>query len=124
MPAIFIVDDDTDILVSLESFFKKKNFGVKTFSNGHYLMDAIRQDKPELILLDINLHGEDGRSICYDIKMSISNAVKVLLISADPIALLGYEHSYADGIINKPFAFADLERKCNNLLPHKRTWLD
>lgn len=124
MPAIFIVDDDKDILVSLESFFRKKNFGVKTFSDGHYLMDAIRQDKPELVLLDINLTNEDGRSICYDIKTSTSGDVKVLLISADPIALLNYEYSYADGIVNKPFAFAELERKCNNLLINKRSWLD
>lgn len=124
MPAVFIVDDDTDMLTSLESFFKKKNFGVKTFSNGHYLLDAIRQDKPELILLDINLVNEDGRSICYDIKTSASTDVKVLLISADPIALLNYEYSYADGIVNKPFAFAELERKCDNLLIRKRTWLD
>lgn len=124
MPGIFIVDDDADILLSLENFFRKKNFGVKTFSDGRYLMDAIRQDKPELILLDINLNKEDGRTICYDIKTSASGNIKILLISADPIALLSYEQSYADGIINKPFAFADLERKCNNLLLHKRTWLD
>ncbi len=124
MPAVFIVDDDKDILISLESFFRNKNFGVKTFINGHYLMDAIRQDKPELVLLDINLNKEDGRTICYDIKTSGSGNVKVLLISADPIALLNYEYSYADGIVNKPFAFADLERKCNNLLTRKRTWLD
>ena len=124
MPGIFIVDDDKDILFSLESFFRKKNFGVKTFSDGHYLLDAVKQHKPELILLDINLTHEDGRSICYDIKTSTIHHTKVLLISADPIALLSYEQSYADGIINKPFAFDDLERKCNILLPRKRTWLD
>ena len=124
MAGIFIVDDDADILHSLESFFRKKNFGVKTFSDGLYLMDAIKEDRPELILIDINLNGEDGRSICYNIKTSTPGNTKVLLISADPIALLSYEQSYADGIINKPFAFAELERKCNNLLQHKRTWLD
>ena len=124
MAGIFIVDDDADTLHSLESFFRKKNFGVKTFSDSLYLLDAIKRERPELVLLDINLNGEDGRSICYNIKTSVPGSTKVLLISADPIALLSYEQSYADGIINKPFAFSDLERKCNTLLPRKRTWLD
>ncbi len=122
MPAIFIVDDDYDILLSLEAWFSRKNYTVTTFDNARYLIKNILQDKPDLVLLDVNLKGEDGRYICRDIKEQVPYPVKVLLFSANPLALLTYEDSYADGIINKPFELEALEEKCRKLLAVHHKW--
>lgn len=124
MPAIFIVDDDYDILFSLEAWFKTKNYAVHSFSNGTNLVDRILQYRPDLVLLDVMLNGEDGRSLCRDIKEQTHYPVKVLLFSADPLSLLTYQDSFADGIINKPFELSELEDKCRKLLSVSRRWYE
>ena len=124
MPAIFIVDDDYDILFSLDTWFKLKNYVVQTFSNGNGLVNNILQNRPDLVLMDVMLNGEDGRSLCRDIKEQAKYPVKVLLFSADPMSLLTYQDSYADGIINKPFELDALEDKCRKLLSVSRRWYE
>lgn len=124
MPTIFIVDDDADILLSLQAWFSRKNYTVVTFENGRNLISNIMQSKPGLVLMDINLRGEDGRSLCRDIKAQAQYPIKVLLLSADPIALLTYEFSYADGIVNKPFDLEALETKCRKLMAVHRKWYE
>lgn len=122
MPAIFIVDDDHAILQPLELWFRLKNYKVQTFQSGHNLIESIKSERPDIVLLDIMLHDEDGRHLCRNIKESINYPVKVLLFSANSAALLTYEDHSADGIINKPFQMKDLEQKCNRLLSLKRSW--
>ncbi len=124
MPAIFIVDDDYDILFSLNAWFSHKNYVVHTFSNGNGLISNILQKRPDLVLLDVMLQGEDGRALCRAIKEQAHYPVKVLLFSADPLSLLTYQDSYADGIINKPFELEALEDKCRKLLQVSRRWYE
>ncbi len=57
MPTIFIVDDDYDILLSLQAWFERKGYIVATFDNGYNLLSSILERKPHLVLLDINLKG-------------------------------------------------------------------
>jgi len=61
--------------------------------------------------VDINLKDDDGRHISADLKNILPFPLKIILISADPAALLDYHAHYADGILNKPFSFPDLEKK-------------
>ncbi len=124
MPAIFIVDDDHDILFSLNRWFSLKNYVVHTFSNGSGLVDHILNNRPDIVLLDVMLNGEDGRHLCRDIKERAHYPVKVILFSANPVALLTYQDSYADGIINKPFELDALEDKCRKLLQVSRRWYE
>ena len=63
------------------------------------------------MLVDINLKDDDGRHISEDLKNILPFPLKIILISADPAALLNYHTHYADGILNKPFSFSDLEKK-------------
>jgi CheY-like chemotaxis protein len=67
--------------------------------------------QPDIVLIDINLKDDDGRFISQDLKNILPFPIQVILISADPLALLDYHNHYADGILNKPFTFSDLENK-------------
>lgn len=124
MPAIFIVDDDHGILQPLEIWFKLKEYIVYTFDSSYNLIDNIKREHPDIVLLDVMLRGDDGRYLCRKIKELVPFSVKVLLFSAHPSALLTYEDSFADGIVNKPFNLEDLDRKCKKLLTVKRGWFD
>jgi DNA-binding response OmpR family regulator len=111
MPKIFIVDDDKDILVMVNSWSRNKDYDIITFSNADNLLMDVLQFKPDIVVLDIKLKGQDGRLICRALKASVPFPLKIILFSGDPIALLTYHEHYADGILNKPFEFEDLENK-------------
>ena len=124
MPTIFIVDDDYDILLSLKAWFERKEYTVATFEEGRNLISHIIELKPHLVLLDINLKGEDGRYVCRDIKEQVPYPIKVLLFSANPLALLTYQDNLADGIVHKPFDLEALEEKCRKLLAVNHKWFE
>ncbi len=124
MPTIFIVDDDYDILLSLKAWFERNKYTVTTFEDGRNLISNILELKPYLVLLDINLKDEDGRSVCRDIKEQVHYPIKVLLFSANPLALLTYQDNLADGIVHKPFDLEALEEKCRKLLADHHKWFE
>ena len=111
MPKIFVIDDEADVLVSIKAWGEKNGYEVSTFENSEGFLDSLLEAQPEVILIDINLTDDDGRFISEDLKNILPFPVKIILISADPIALLEYQTHQADGILNKPFTFADLEKK-------------
>ncbi len=111
MPKIFVIDDEGDVLTSIKAWGEKKNYQITTFENSDGFLDSLLEIKPDVVLIDINLKNDDGRFISQDLKNILPFPVKIILISADPLALLDYHSHYADGILNKPFTFADLEKK-------------
>lgn len=111
MAKIFIVDDDVDLLIMMKTWCEKENHEVTTYSTANNLLAETESKRPDMIFLDINLSGKDGRTICYNLKNELSYPVKIILFSADPIALLNFQELYADGMLNKPFEFEELDKK-------------
>lgn len=111
MPKIFIVDDDKDILAMVKAWSNGKDYDIITFSNADNLLADVLELQPDIIVLDIKLKGKDGRVVCQHLKKNVPFPIKIILFSGDPIALLTYHENYADGILNKPFEFEDLENK-------------
>ncbi len=111
MKKLFIIDDETDLLTSVKAWGEKEGYAVTTFENSEYFLDSLLEIKPDLVLVDINLKDDDGRHISEDLKNILPFRIKIILISADPAALLDYHSHYADGILNKPFSFTDLGNK-------------
>ena len=113
---IFVIDDEPDALISIKSWGEEKGYQVTTFENSDNFLDRLLEVKPEIVLVDINLKDDDGRNICHDLKNILPFPVKIILISADATALLDYHSHYADGILNKPFTFTELEHKLKQQL--------
>lgn len=116
---IFVIDDETDVLISIKAWGEKNGYQVTTFENSHSFLDSLLEVKPEIVLVDINLKDDDGRNVCHDLKNILPFPVKIILISADAAALLDYHSHYADGILNKPFTFTELEQKLKQQLRKK-----
>ncbi len=117
MRKLFIVDDDNDILLSLKIWFSKKGFDVKVFQQSKPLIEALYQSQPDLILLDVNLNGEDGREICKRIKKEFITNRPIILFSANAYALENYKDSCADDILHKPFSLNEIYSLINSHLP-------
>ena len=103
---ILIIDDDIDLLMLLERSLVKEGYRVEAAASLPEGEEVIASFQPDLILLDINVNGEDGRQLCLKLKKQAGeNTVKVIIIS-------GYDYSAgravlfgADDLLAKPFQF-------------------
>ena len=100
---ILIVDDDIDLLMLLERRLIKEGYEVETASSLSEAEELIPSFCPRLILLDININGEDGRQLSWRLKRTQEcSDIKVLIMS-------GYDFSTsravlfgADELLTKP----------------------
>jgi DNA-binding response OmpR family regulator len=117
---LFIIDDDLDLLMLLERRLQKEGYEVETAASLTEAEEIIPYFMPDLILLDINVNGEDGRKLCWKLKMfENNNNLKVIVIS-------GYDYSTdravlfgADDLVPKPLHIDYLLHKLDlHLMPH------
>jgi two-component system, OmpR family, response regulator BaeR len=116
MKNILIVDDDKKIVDLLTDYLKREEFSVSVLNRGDTVIDEVKSNLPDLILLDIMLPGKDGITICREIR-SFSN-VPILICSAktDEIdRILGLEIG-ADDYICKPFSTREVVARVKNIL--------
>ena len=114
---ILVLDDDLDILVVMQLLFKVKGFDVLTISRWEEIYDKVDTFKPDLILLDVLLSGNDGRDICKVLKKKASTRlIPVILFSANPSIAKNLSEYNADGFIHKPFEVNELLKIINQQL--------
>ncbi len=116
MVKILIVDDSLDLLEALSAFLQKKGYKVKTVSTGEMIKTVLSEFEPDVLLLDVNLGGHDGRKLCKEIKEQINIKLPVILFSASPDLLRNYEECNADAVIEKPFDINTVIKKINMVL--------
>lgn len=103
---ILIIDDDIDLLMLLERRLDKEGFCIETAASLAEAEEVVYTFEPQVILLDINVKGEDGRKLCYTLKMPDAlPQVKVILMS-------GYDYSTSRAVI---FGADDLVPKPLNI---------
>ncbi len=98
-------------------WFSKKGFEVKVFQHTKPLFEALHESLPDLILLDVNLQGENGRDVCKKIKNECYINRPVILFSANAQALENYEDTCADGVLHKPFELQEIYQLVNAYMP-------
>jgi DNA-binding response OmpR family regulator len=78
MPAILIVDDEPNIVMSLEFLMRKNGYQVGIARNGSEALAAIDQTPYDLVLLDVMMPDVDGYQVCRAIRENASRtATKV-----------------------------------------------
>jgi DNA-binding response OmpR family regulator len=116
---ILIVDDDPNILLSVEFLLVKNGFDVIVARNGMEAIEAIEESVPDIVLLDIMMPDVDGYVICEFIKKNErTRTAKVIFLSAksrEADISFGYEMG-ADLYMIKPFSTRTLLEQINILL--------
>lgn len=107
---IYCVEDEQNIRELLIYTLEATGFRAKGFSNGKELWEALKQEMPDLILLDIMLPGEDGYSILRKLKdFPSAKDIPVIMVTAKETEfdkVRGLE-SGADDYITKPFGMME-----------------
>jgi two-component system alkaline phosphatase synthesis response regulator PhoP len=101
---IFVVDDEPQIVKVLKAYLEKAGFQVITASDGKTVLLTFQREKPDFMILDLNLPGMDGLDICRTVRRD-SN-IPILMLTArveEADRLIGLELG-ADDYVVKPFS--------------------
>ncbi|WP_329804760.1 response regulator transcription factor [Flavobacterium facile] len=83
MKKILIVDDEPNIVMSLEYTFKKNNFEVFIARDGQEALDIVKTDFPDVIILDVMMPMVDGYATLEQIRKDVNlSHTKVIFLSA------------------------------------------
>jgi len=102
-PQILVVDDDGEIRLLLMRFLGDHGFDVREASDGTGLISAVAARRPDLIVLDVMMPGEDGFSLCR--RLREQSGIPIILLTArtgDTDKVVGLEIG-ADDYVPKPF---------------------
>ena len=100
---ILIVDDEQDIAELISDVLKDEGYNTTIANNGYQAIDSVKNNKYDLILLDIMMPGLDGKSTCEKIRDIIS--CPIIFVTAKTTLsdkVEGFD-SGADDYITKPF---------------------
>lgn len=114
---ILLVDDDIDLLMLLERKLQRSGYLIESAASLPEAEYVLSLFKPDLVLLDINIAGDDGRQLCWKIKHSEQNSkAKVILMSGFNYTISGPLSFGADDFVAKPFHADYLLNKVEQLL--------
>lgn len=101
---ILIVDDDQSIVESLHFVLEDSGYMVDSFDSGRHLDSSFKKYKPDLILMDYLLPGENGCQLTKKIKQKKEvRDIPVIIMSASYNIQEKVESSGADGFLAKPY---------------------
>lgn len=115
---ILIVDDEPNILMTLEYTFKKKDFLVYIARDGQEAVELLKTEQPDIILLDIMMPKVDGYATLEMIKGDDKlKSCKVIFLSAKnkEIDIKKGMRLGADAYVTKPFSIKKLVEKVEEL---------
>ena len=113
---ILVVDDEPKIVKLARDYLEQSNYGVLTAVNGTTALAIARADKPDLIVLDLNLPGMDGLDVCRQLRRE--SDVPIIMLTArieETDRLIGLELG-ADDYITKPFSPRELVARVRAVL--------
>ena len=116
---VLIVDDEPNIVLSLEFLMKREGFEVTSARNGAEALAALEGVPPDLMLLDVMMPEFDGYEVCERIRASDAwRDTKIVMLTArgreterERGLSLG-----ADAYVTKPFSTRDLVRQVKTML--------
>ncbi len=101
---ILVVEDEWDIVKLVRAYLEKAGYAVVTATDGQEALAVFRHERPNLVILDLNLPGMDGLDVCRALRRL--SDVPVIMLTArleETDRLIGLEVG-ADDYIVKPFS--------------------
>lgn len=105
---ILIVEDEYDMADMICRFMRKEGFKATHIDNGNDVVDFVRTQKPDLVVLDLMLPGKEGTQVCKELRTFTD--IPVLMVTAkvsEADRLIGFDLG-ADDYVCKPFSAMEL----------------
>ncbi len=99
---ILLVEDDKDLGAMMRDYLTDEGFEVMIETRGDTAVDRIPQEAADAVILDVNLPGMDGISVCRNVRQSYSGPILILTARGDEMdEIVGLEVG-ADDYMHKP----------------------
>jgi DNA-binding response OmpR family regulator len=115
---VLIVDDEPNIVISLEFLMRKSGFETSVARDGDEALLEVERFRPDLVLLDVMMPNRDGFEVCQKLRATGWTDLKIILLTAK-----GRETEVAKGLavgadayVTKPFSTRDLVDQVGRLL--------
>ena len=116
---ILIVDDEPNIVISLEFLMEQNGYVVRTAGNGDEALQCLAEFRPDLVLLDVMMPVRNGFEVCQKIRENPEWAgMRVIMLTAkgrEVEVTKGIELG-ADAYVTKPFSTKELVESVRAML--------
>lgn len=117
---ILVVDDDREIRALLGEYLQKQGYRVTVAADGKGMRAVVEAARPDLIILDLMLPGEDGLTLCRELRARSEVPVIMLTARGDETdRIVGLELG-ADDYVAKPFSPRELLARIKSVLRRAR----
>ena len=118
---VVLVEDDEDIRRLVRDLLAREGFAVEVADSAATLEQVLARQRPDLVILDLMLPGEDGLSICRRLRSRGGVPILMLTAKSDPVdRVVGLEMG-ADDYVTKPFDPRELLARVRALLRRSRS---
>ena len=118
MAKVLIVDDEPNIVTSLEFLMRRSGHEIRVAADGDQALEEAERFQPDLVLLDVMLPRRDGFEVCQRLRASGRSDLKIVMLTAK-----GRETEMAKGMamgadtyVTKPFSTRELVDQVTRLL--------
>jgi two-component system response regulator MtrA len=101
--SVLVVDDDASLAEMLSIVLRQEGFDSRIVGRGDIALEAFRDYKPDLVLLDLMLPGKDGIDVCKEIRAESGVPIVMLTAKGDTVDVVVGLESGADDYLVKPF---------------------
>ncbi len=113
---ILVVDDEPQILKVVKAYLEKAGFSVVTADNGTRALAAFEKEKPDFLILDLNMPEIDGLEVCRKIRAKSNVPIMMLTARVEEMdRLIGLEIG-ADDYVVKPFSPREVVARVRTIL--------
>jgi len=120
---LLIVDDEDGIRTSLGEYFTRQGYSVSLAENGLKAMEMIQVERPDVVILDVQLPQMDGLELCNKIRHEVGQSIGIIMISGvrreTVDKVVGLELG-ADVYLTKPFETSELAAQVKALMRRLR----
>jgi two-component system response regulator BaeR len=117
---ILIVEDEPKLAALVADYLRAEAFGVHLIDDGLQVVPWVRENKPDLILLDLMLPGRDGLEICRELRTFTDVPVVMVTARVEEIDRLVGLEAGADDYVCKPFSLRELVARVKAILRRPR----
>ena len=121
---VLVVDDEPPIVDLVRGYLEREGFAVDIATDGLAALDAVRERRPEVVVLDVMLPGLDGIEVCRRLRSFSDAYVLMLTARGEEIDRVVGLTVGADDYLVKPFSPRELVARVKALLRRPRTAAD
>jgi DNA-binding response OmpR family regulator len=120
-PRILVVDDEPPLVELVRGYLAREGFEILTARDGPSAVQLVRDQMPEVVVLDVGLPGFDGLEVCRQIRVFSDAYVLMLTARGEEIDRVVGLTVGADDYLVKPFSPRELVARVKALLRRSRT---